>query len=292
MQKSKDLNFDWEDLRYIYHVAKEGSIAAAARKLGVNHSTVFRRVNQFEKRCGTNLFIRNNNGYALSPTGAEVLSYLDKTEQNIQAISLKLMGKEKKLEGNIRITVPGARIESQVIEWIVGFQAIHPNVHFSIDSSIRHADLNRREADIAVRATMTPPEHLVGSELSRMRWGIIASPEFLERHYVPEAFADALRLPWIGYNGEKPSILAELYKRHLPNRSFAIEVDNLEALRYAAQKGLGFGLLPIDDAGENLVTLSFPEVQFESGLWILTHPDLIHAARISEFMRYVLEQMR
>ncbi|MDN3647856.1 LysR family transcriptional regulator [Reinekea marina] len=292
MQKSKELNFDWEDLRYVYHVAKEGSIAAAARKLGVNHSTVFRRLNQFEKRCGTNLFIRNNNGYELSPTGLEILSYLDKTEENIQAISLKLMGKEQNLEGNIRITVPGARIETQVVDWIVGFQAIHPNVHFSIDSSLRHADLNRREADIAIRATMTPPEHLVGSELSRMNWGVVANPDLLERFGVPDTFEEALQLPWIGYNGSKPSILAELYKRYLPNRTFAIEVDNLEAVRYAARKGLGLGLLPFDDGGENLVTLRFPEIQFESGLWILTHPDLIHAARISAFMQYVREQMR
>jgi DNA-binding transcriptional LysR family regulator len=292
MQKSKLLTFDWEDLRYIYQVAKSGSIAAAARELNVNHSTVFRRLNQFEKRCGINVFVRSNNGYALSQDGLEILDHLEQVDANIQAMSLKLMGKDKLLEGDIRITVPGNRIEKQVLDWIEGFQSIHPNVRFRVDSNIKHADLSRREADIAIRATMSPPEHLVGSELNRMTWRVVASPSFFNKHPKPNTFREALELPWIGFSGEKPEALTNFYKQHLPNRAFAIRVDNLEAIRYSVGKGLGLGLLPYEEVGDDLISMSFPEITLESGLWILTHADLIHASRISAFMAYVREICR
>lgn len=287
MQKSKDIDFNWEDLRYVYCVAKEGSIAAAARKLNVNHSTVFRRLNQFEKNSSINVFIRNKNGYVLSPDGVEIMEHLEQAEKQMRSISLKLRGKDQLLKGNIRITVPGGYLEKMVLNWIHGFQQIHKQVNFIVDANTNTLDLNRREADIAIRGTMNPPEHLVGSELQRMSWRLVASDDFLKKHTMPKSFAEALELPWVGYCGDKPEALKKFYKTHMSDKPFAIQVDNFEAMSYAVNKGYGLGILPFEDVEESLVSMVFPEIALESGLWLLTHPDLIHASRISAFMSYV-----
>src|SRR3712207_7391952 len=95
---------DWEDLRYVLAVADASSLASAARGLGVNHTTVLRRVNAFEERLGLRLFDRLPTGYALTAGGEELLAAARRMAETVTELERKLSGQDLRLEGTLRVT--------------------------------------------------------------------------------------------------------------------------------------------------------------------------------------------
>src|SRR5687767_1636137 len=96
--------FEWDDLRYVLAVATAGSLASAARLLGVNHTTVLRRVSAFEERVGVRVFDRLPTGYVLTADGAELIAEARQIEERITALGRQIAGRDLQLSGTLRIT--------------------------------------------------------------------------------------------------------------------------------------------------------------------------------------------
>src|SRR3954471_22355962 len=96
--------FEWDDLRYVLAVANAGSLAGAARSLGVHHTTVLRRVAAFEKRLGLRLFERLPTGYVLTAGGEELIAAARHIDDTVTTLGRKLAGQDLRLSGTIRVT--------------------------------------------------------------------------------------------------------------------------------------------------------------------------------------------
>lgn len=284
---------DWNDLRYFLVVAEEGSLSGAARKLDVNHSTVFRRIQSCESRLGTRLFERLRGGYAVTAAGDRLLAHARRVRAEIDQANRELAGQDVLLEGSVRITAP----ENIAFRYLPGYvrriREQWPGIEIEIAVSGEDFNLSRREADIAVRATSKPPEHLVGRKVRDIGWGVYGAQSYLESAGVPETMAQLPGHRFIGADDTFLRLPAFRWMReHLPAGSVPLRCNSLNAMAALAAEGLGLVILPDDQAQPALRRLFGTVPDFRSQLWVLTHPDLRNVARIRSCMRFLAEALQ
>ncbi|MEM7045826.1 MAG: LysR family transcriptional regulator, partial [Pseudomonadota bacterium] len=161
----KAQKLDWSDVPYVLAVCEAGSLSAAARMMGVNHSTVFRRVEGVEARLGVRLFERLSHGYVMTPAGEHFYQRALSLRDGMNRIQLEIGGKDLRLEGDLTVTTTDSLL-SCLAPVFSAFQEKHPDVDLRLLSDARALDLMQRDADIALRPTCHPPEHWIGRKLS------------------------------------------------------------------------------------------------------------------------------
>ena len=174
---------EWDDIRYILAVCKEGSLSAAARSLSVNHSTVFRRIGGIEEKLGVRLFDRLTTGYAMTNAGEIVLNSATHIEEEIQKLARQLHGGDYRLSGTLRITVPEDLSTGYLLPLLASFQKRYPDIQTEILASNEVYNLSQHEADIAIRSTSSPQETLVGQRLRTLKYAPYASIEYLREKF-------------------------------------------------------------------------------------------------------------
>lgn len=268
----------WTDLQHVLAVADHASLAAAARALGVNHTTVLRRVRAFEKSVGVKLFHRSPSGYALTAAGEEVAASARAMQETAEAIERKVAGRDLRLTGTVRVTTTDTLAVKLMPSALATFAAAHPGIELEMTTTTAMVNLTKRDADVAVRASRTPPPSLVGRRVATIAIALYASPAYLER--VParrvleqhtwvgpdDSLAGSTFAKWIAELGIKPVLRA----------------DTLTALAHAAAAGLGVTALPcyLGDTLPDLVRVRGPITEMDTDLWVLTHEDLRNTARI------------
>lgn len=175
-------SMNWDNLRYVLTVADKGSIAAAARELGVNRSTVLRRLESFQRSLGCRIFIRNDSGYVLTPEAEKMMSAAREVESTLFNLQRDIAGHELRLEGELRVTTTDGLMSSIVGPAVANFHRSHPKIVIELSVTNHVLDLTRRDADVAIRPTQTPPANLVGHRLREVEFGLYASPAYLQDH--------------------------------------------------------------------------------------------------------------
>ena len=273
----------WDDLRYLLAVAEQGSLAGAARVLGVNHSTVFRRVKDFEESHALRLFDRLPGGYVLTPGGDELLAAAREMKAVVDALERKLAGQDLRPEGELRITTTDTLLHSVLPDILRRFQAAFPGITLDVSGNNSIANLAERDADVAVRPTQQPPDSLVGRRLCGIAFAKYAAPGV-----APDS-------PWIGPDASlAASTVGRWMQAHVAPTAVAFRADSLLTLRQAALAGIGRALLPcyLGDTTPGLVrVMPQPVAGLDTALWILTHPDLRRSARVRSFTGFVAEAM-
>ena len=173
-------SMDWDDLKVFTAIAHSGSVRAAARRLGIHHSTVARRLDHFEKRLGAVMFNRTPEGLKLSADGQVVLVQAEQVEGRIDDIERVLLGRDQRLQGHVRITFPEPVGTSFLMRDLGRFVADYPDISLDFIDSYEALSLTRGEADVAVRVTDSPPEHLVGRRLGQYAVAVYASAAYLD----------------------------------------------------------------------------------------------------------------
>lgn len=281
---------DWDDLRFFLSVARTGTVSAAAVKLGVNQSTVSRRINSFEKEIKVRLFERLSTGYELTPEGEELQHRVLLIEDEVQAIDRHIMGRNIELSGPIRITTSLAMVRYLLMPIFKHFNLLHPDIELHVDMSDNIYNLTQREADIAIRVTRDPiPENLIGRELGLLKFGVYGENKYLESY---NSAKGKKPLRWIGEdnNDVRPNWLPEnVEPLHLVMRS-----NQVLATLDAIEEGLGVGRLPcfIGDTGNKLTKLKLNKEVSGVPVWLLTHVDLRRVNRMSVFTSFMVEEMR
>jgi DNA-binding transcriptional LysR family regulator len=275
----------WDDLRYILAVASHGSLAGAARSLGVNHTTVLRRVDLFEKQLGLRLFERLPTGYVLTAGGEELAAAARNIDEAVTTLERRLAGQDLRLTGTVRVTTTDTLMGSILPEILAGFRQSHPGIQVEITVSNLMLNLTRRDADVAIRPIKNPPPTLVGRRVARIAFAIYGSPRYLERHGAKELGKHL----WVGPDDSlADTSTAHWMRAKLPESEIVLRADSLLALRQAAQAGLGLAPLPcyLGDTAPDLRCVHRPIPEMETALWVLTHEDLRHTARIRAFTEF------
>ncbi len=278
------LQFDWNDLRFFLAVARGRSLNAAARLLGVNHSTVFRRINRFETAVGVRLFERLVDGYHLTQAGEELQRHAQRVNEEIDALQLKLLGRDFQPSGTIRLTAPDNIAYAYLPQYLRDFSNDYPDIQIELLVGAESLDLTRREADVAIRATPKPPPHLIGRKACSLPWSFYASRDYLQRIGAP---ASALKLRGHKLIGaDDPLLRLPVFRRLAEQHGSQIVMtcSTLNAMSAMCEAGIGIALLPADQEKSSLERLFACKPAFASELWLLTHPELRQTERIRLLM--------
>ena len=281
----------WDDLEYILAVCQSASLSGAARKLEVNHSTVFRRINKIEEKLGVRLFERLSSGYAMTEAGEAVLQVGERIENEVLGLSHRLIGKDLRLSGDLTLSAPDALAIKLLMPIITEFSKIYPDICIDLLISNDYVNIARREADIAVRATRSPPESLIGRRVCSMATTIYRKALTSKDNLVSIKKNDA----WLMPDDELAHLpVTKWQRRYYPNNPIVLQSNSFLALYEATKLGQGIVPLPcfVADPDPLLQRCLAPPDDLSSEIWVLTHPDLRKTARIRAFTDFLVPALK
>ncbi len=277
---------DWDDLRYVLAVNRNGGLNAAARCLEVNPSSVFRRLGALEKRLEVRLFERLRTGYRLTPAGEAFAEAAERMEQEVLDVQRRVQGADTRLEGHIRVSTPDEAAQYLLPRWLAEFRQTYPGLSLEISCSSQFVNLSKREIDVVIRGTSAPPEHLVGRRATRLGMAAYASKAYLDRLGRDRPLAE---YDWIGYSGAMSQTpMARWIGDHIPESSVHLRADLVGAARAMLSAGLGCSVMAClaCDHDPDLERLPGTHQVMDMHIWVLTHPDLRRSARIRAFLQF------
>jgi DNA-binding transcriptional LysR family regulator len=286
--------FDWDDLKYLLGVARHGSTLAAGRALGVDQSTVQRRLVELERRLGQRLVQREPGGYRLTEFGRAMLPHAQQVEQAVQAFEQQLAVAVAQVAGVVRVTCPEPivyRITQST--FLDRFRARHPALEVHFVMSDKYVDLSKGDADVALRSGDTDDGELVGRKIGDSVWAVYASRTYIERHGRPERIEDLARHALVGFDDSmaKHRIAAWL-RKVAPDAALVGRSNSVLGLVYSAKAGVGVAPLPtaLGDAEPDLVRVIGPVAELTRIWRVLTTAELRRTPRVSAFFDFVVEE--
>ena len=270
---------DWDDLRFVLAVADSGSLNRAASTLRVNRTTVLRRINAFERKHGVRLFDRLPSGYTLTDAGNEILAAARGFENAIVSLERKLAGQDLRAEGLVRVTTTDTLLASVLAAPLATFKQEQPGITLDVTTSNAFANLSKRDADVAIRPAIDPPEFLMGRRVSSVAFAVYAASTL-----------DNSDERWIGPDDTiAGTSVARWMRGAMPTVRPDIRADSLVSMRELCASGAGLAALPcyLGDSDTRLVRVRPPIAEMTTALWVLTHPDLARTARVRLLMDHV-----
>lgn len=282
---------NWDDLRVVLAIARRGTLSAAAKDLGVTHSTMSRRLAAVESSVGARLFERLPNGYEPTAEGRGVIDAALRVETEIQHLDRKITGADARLSGTVRLTTVDL-LAVHLAPSFTRFRRRYPGVDLVISVDNARRNLAKREADIALRVSRdSPPENLIGRRLARVDFALYAARSLLEE----TGSADLEALPWMGWDASVAATVTERWMQaHVPGARTVARVDSTLVMVESIRSGLGIGFLACfeGESDPSLVRLRSPNPEFAMQLWLLTHPDLRSTARVRACLDHLEEALR
>ncbi len=277
---------DWDDLRYVLAISRGGGLAAAARELQVNNSSVYRRLEKLEAQLEVRLFERLRSGYQLTDAGETLAEAAQRMEGEALAAERIVMGTDLKLEGHILLSTSEALAYFVLPQLLADFRETYPGISLSVSANNQLVDLTRRDADVVIRGTSSPPEHLVGRSAGRLGFAAYAHPDYLARMGRGRPLSE---YDWIGYDGAMSRVVMGIWTdKNIPQARIKLRFDTIGGVSQAVRAGLGCASLSCFSAEHERGLALIPGSQFLSQVevWILTHPDLRKSARIRACMQF------
>lgn len=285
--------FDWNDLRYFLTVARTGSTIAAAKELGVNQTTVQRRLAELEDRIGCKLVERHPTGYQLSALGQELLPCAKSVEEAIAGLERRLLSIDKALTDTIRITCPEALVNPLVKPLVDAFQARYPGLLIDLIVTERLLDLSRGEADISIRGGEPRDDVLIGRKISDNPWAVYASRSYIERHGRPKRPEDIVHHAIVDFGVAANLHLGKWLQSVAPHAKVAVHSETVIGALTAVKSGAGLAILPVQlgDPEKDLVRVIDPVPELMSKVYLLVHPDLRKIPRVRTFIDFVFSEI-
>lgn len=295
-------DLDWSDLRYALAIGQGGSLAAAARQLGVNHTTVLRRLDALESRLGARLFERQRQGYHPTESGALVLEQARRMADQVGEIERRVLGRDRELTGELRLTTAFVVMAHLLPGPLASFARAYPGIEVEVMENAFLVDLARRapesstswsqrQADVALRISSTVAEHLVGRPLGNAPCKVYALRGARELPQTVQPLTALLKdAPWVAFERDAASRVYDRWMRqHLAQARVRVRVDIFNAAAAMLRTGIGVGVLPcfMEPNHPELVAVSDVIPEMTVPVWMLTHPDLRDTARVRVFMQHV-----
>ena len=280
----KSQKLDWSDVPYVLAVCEAGSLSAASRLLGVNHSTVFRRVEGVEARLGVRLFERLSHGYVMTAAGEHFFQHALSLREGMNQIQLEIGGKDLRLEGDLAVTTTDSLL-SCLAPLFSAFQEKHPDVELRLLSDARALDLMQRDADIALRPTYNPPEHWVGRRLLP----IVCATYAHERYWNVAKSLPAEDHRWVTLDDDlDQSPMSQITALKKPRDAKVTVVNTMMGVFDMVRSGLGIAAMPcyLGETCPGLVRVHEQDDSINWDLWLLAHPDVRRSARVHAFFEF------
>jgi len=272
----------WDDLRIFLAVARAGSISGAATRLGVQHSTVSRRLRALEERLGTRLIERKTSGNELTEAGEDLQLSARKIEAEILEFEGARSGEDTGAAGELRVTAINNMASSVLMPVFARFSAAYPDIELHVQVSNKFVRLAERDADIAIRLTNTPLDTLIGTRLTT-----VASAVYGARAYCARVQAGEAQEKWLGI--ECCGFHMSWTKDACPEHDHNFYVDDTLLTLAALRVGAGLAYLPcfMGDSEPSLVRVRAPEPRHDLGLWLVYHRDLRRTKRVRLFREHM-----
>lgn len=287
--------FDWDDLRHLIAVSRHGSTLAAAKALGVNQSTVHRRLAELETRVGLALVKRHPSGYRLSELGETLIGQVLSVETAVMELERKVQALKHDLKGVIRLTCPEPTVSRIVATGLLDrFYERFPGLTVEFVTSDRYLDIAKGEADVAFRSGEPADDSLVGRKICDSVWAIYASRSYVQQHGRPGSIAELADHALIGFDGIMQNHrVAKWLPLAVPNARIVNRNNSMLGTLSAVKAGVGVAPLPttLGDAEETLIQLLPPVPELTRSWYLLTHPDLRRTPRIAAFVDQVLDDI-
>ena len=287
---------DWDDLRYFLAVQRARTLAGASAKLGINATTVGRRLAALEEQVGARLFDRTPTGYLLTAAGQDLVERTERMEAEALAAERSVVGADQRRGGIVRVSVTEVLATRFVAPQLARFHDGYPDITLELNCTNRSVHLGRREADIALRLSRPHEDNVVTRQLGKIplclyaarsyvdTWGAPADPERSLRGHRVLMFADSR-----GFRVEN-----QWLDQRRDGARVVLRSDSVSSLYSAAGAGVGIGLLPrrVAERDGHLIQLETESEPEPRVIWQTVHVDLQRSARIRavlEFLQSVLK---
>lgn len=277
---------DWDDARMFLAFARDGSFSAAAKRLGVQHSTISRRIHALEKDLATPLMERSATGYVLTEAGEQLSESATRMERELLSFEAASSGQSDAPSGELHVTAIANMASTVLMPLFARFNEAYPNIDLRLEVTNNSVRLAERDADVALRQTNTPGETLIGTRLVTVSSAVYGSTDYC-------AAVAAGRAPekWIGV--DCCDYHRNWTKQAWPQLDHSFCVDDTSLTVAALKEGLGVGFLPcfLGDNDPSLVRFREPEKKHELGLWLLYHRDLKRTKRVTLFRQHMQREI-
>lgn len=276
----------WDDLAAALAVAEAGSVRAAAERLGVAHTTLARRIEAAEIALGAVLFVRGVGGHAPTEAGRVVIERAARMAEAADSLRREVVGSDQTPRGRVRITMPPSVLAHSIAPALPRFAAAFPGIQLDIDTGYGFSDLDRQDADVAVRLQNGPLPMLVGTRVG-------ASHEAL--YVAADARAEGAPggLPIIGWARDE-TVLRRALALGLDDPQIGIVCPDVAGQLALAEAGLGVAILPciVGGSSPRLVRLDAKTTVAAQDIWVLTHVDMRRSQRVKAVSEFLAEALR
>ncbi len=282
---------DWDDLKYFLALTRVGTLRGAANAIGVNHTTLTRRLGLFETSLGGRLFDRSSQGFALTQLGLDLLPHAERVEEEMTALSRTLIGRDAQPRGTVVISMPHALALTSIMDDMARFTDKYPSIELKILFSNDIANLTRREADISLRVAHEVDDDVVGRKLVPCSQAAYCTKDYASK--VTDNRGEGLH--FIGWNEPEGETTASWLKdSHYPKATLKHRVSDLIPHVTLAASGMGMAYLAcaLGDRHPGLVRAPFQKPLPYRDLWLLLHRDLRKTARIRLFVDFLAEEIK
>ncbi|TDV63468.1 LysR family transcriptional regulator [Pseudomonas sp. LP_7_YM] len=259
------------DLTLILALVRGKNLSRAAQLLSLDVSTVFRAVRRLEASAGTALFEKNRTGYQATSAALALAQQAESAEQALALAQISLDQGHQVISGTVRLTCTEAVLQNLLLPALTRFMPDYPGLKLELNTSSTFANLSRRDADIALRLTNAPPEHLVGTRLGTVSYQVCANESYLQQ--CGERALEDMR--WIAPDDFLPDHPTVSWRRQqLPKVNLAYRCSSMLAVAQLVRAGMGVAALPDFMLREgDLQRLGEPLEGYDTALWLLTRPD-------------------
>ena len=278
---------NWDDLKVLLALSREGSTRKAASTMGVSNTTVMRRLESLEDHIGGKLFDRTPDGYTPTALADQLLPTAKTVEQTLVEAERQVSGKDSELSGRVKLSLPAVPV-THISESVAEFAQKYPRIELDISVSDEPVDLARREADIAVRGLpkdKRPPKDIVGIKIGRISLGYYVHKELLAEAARGQRQLTCIKASHTVLNlGDLPAPeTLGLESRHL--------IDGLTPRMVAVTHKLGVAALPCFLATQHPDLILLPGIPSAhwGHTWLLHHKDLRQSARIRALFKHLAE---
>ena len=275
---------NWNDLKIVLAIERGGSLSAAARTLGINQTTVSRRLAALEEQLGAALFLRSRSSFQPTESCEVLIKRAERMESEALALLDEVGAATQRPQGPVRISTMSWIFNYLIVPALPNFSGQYPDISIQAISGLRERNLGKREAELALRFEMQPHKHELCFPVAEISYSL----------YAP-ANSEENSLPWVGYvddiNYSAPQAWQE--KASPNNESLLFQGNDAGIVYLAVRAGLGKGLLPdVLAAGDRTLTrLSGAKPEIVRTLRILVHEDLQHVARVAAVINWLRDSV-
>ncbi len=275
---------DWSDLRFFLELARTGTLAAAGRKLGVDNTTVGRRLSALERDLGSKLFSRTPDGLVLTAAGEAIRTAGEEMEQAVLRGEQRVLGSDRKLSGLVRVATTEMLAELAVLPALRSVHERHPQIRVEVLTGAGRLDVARRETDVALRYGRPQSGDLVARRAGTMAFALYASGKYLAARGRPARGSGFSGHDIVTFNVgiRQWRVGGQFGGEPVHDGRVVLRTNSALTLLKAVQVGLGIGPLPcaLADPDPKLERV-LPTVPAElDELWLVVHPDVQRTSRV------------